>query len=206
MCVTKKIAISHYSRVCAQFPPAPTKAAVLCVRDDRGGRAGYAFLSNAIHNPPTPYLARLQVCRRNFTSCLLFLPPNDGEKPPSNFSFLSSIRITSSVIQPPIDPPPTTTPTQRICCFISLRFIARAKSAFQKKSLKYTSYEKTIARPFLFLFNLGKWERKVGGGYLFTCGEADRSRHGKCCSSSSCCCCCWGGDHFSVSHVQFFGV
>ncbi len=38
---------------------------------------------------------------------------------------------------------------------------------------------------------------------LFICGAADRSGRGKRCS---CCCCCWGGDHFSVSHVQFFGV
>ena len=31
---------------------------------------------------------------------------------------------------------------------------------------------------------------RAGGGEapLFTCGEAERSRRGKCCS-----CCCWGG-------------
>ncbi len=38
---------------------------------------------------------------------------------------------------------------------------------------------------------------------LFICGEADRSGRGKHCS---CCCCCWGGDHFQMSHVQFFEV
>ena len=37
---------------------------------------------------------------------------------------------------------------------------------------------------------------------LFISGAADRSGRGNCCSSS----CCWGGDHFSSSHVQFFGV
>ena len=36
---------------------------------------------------------------------------------------------------------------------------------------------------------------KQGKIRVFSCGEADSSRHGKCCSSSSCCC-CWG-DHFS---------
>ncbi len=34
---------------------------------------------------------------------------------------------------------------------------------------------------------------------LFTCGEADRSRHGKCCSSS---CCCWG-DHFHFTSLMY---
>ncbi len=36
---------------------------------------------------------------------------------------------------------------------------------------------------------------------LFTCGEADRSRHGKCCSSC-CCCCCWG-DHFHFTSLMY---
>ncbi len=38
---------------------------------------------------------------------------------------------------------------------------------------------------------------------LFTCGEADRSRHGKCCSSSSCCCCCCMGDHFHFTSLMY---
>ncbi len=36
---------------------------------------------------------------------------------------------------------------------------------------------------------------------IFTCGEADRSRQGKCCSSSSCCC-CWG-DHFHFTSLMY---
>ncbi len=36
---------------------------------------------------------------------------------------------------------------------------------------------------------------------IFICGAADRSGRGKRCSF-----CCCGGDHFLVSHVQFFGV
>ena len=153
MCVTKKIAISHYSRVCAQFPPAPTKAAVLCVRDDRGGRAGYAFLSNAIHHPPTPYLARLQVCRRNFTSCLLFLPPNDGEKPPSNFSSPSELQAVSYSHRS-IPHPPRPRPNEYVVS--SLFVLLRARSPRSKKSLKYTSYEKNIARAVSLFFLI--WE------------------------------------------------
>ncbi len=43
--------------------------------------------------------------------------------------------------------------------------------------------------------------RRDGKGKVvfFTCGEADRSRHGKCCSS--CCCCCWG-DHFHFTSLM----
>ncbi len=37
--------------------------------------------------------------------------------------------------------------------------------------------------------------------FFVTCGEADRSRHGKCCSSS-CCCCCWG-DHFHFTSLMY---
>ncbi len=52
-------------------------------------------------------------------------------------------------------------------------------------------------------FQAGKKSWQTGS--LFICGAADRSGRGKRCSSC-CCYCCLGGDHFSVSHVQFFGV
>ncbi len=61
---------------------------------------------------------------------------------------------------------------------------------------------------------LGKGRRRRNGGgkanirfperieSFFTCGEADRSRHGKCCSSCCCCCCCWG-DHFHFTSLMY---
>ncbi len=50
-------------------------------------------------------------------------------------------------------------------------------------------------------------KNNVAVNLVFTCGEADRSRHGNCCSCCCCCqccccccCCCWG-NHFHFAFL-----
>ncbi len=61
---------------------------------------------------------------------------------------------------------------------------------------------------FQYTFHLRRCIKKLQGFWgmprpnLFSCSEADRSKHTQCCSC--CCCCC--SDDFLVSHVQFLEV
>ncbi len=65
-------------------------------------------------------------------------------------------------------------------------------------SPRYLEREYVLARPHGAKFEVGQF---IFCTCLFTCGEADRSRHGKCCSCC-CCCCCWG-DHSHFTSLMY---